>query len=133
MKLLLPLLIAAALASGCGEIQQTADSVRGAADSASRAADCAKIGADLASLQLERVNDPQAVDAAAKDLREKVQGIDDKQVRDAAGRLATRAQEYASAVARGDTAKAQAAARRVEIAARETAQRCGVPVEAFLG
>lgn len=133
MRPLLILTCLVAVLAGCGEIQQTADSVRNGAESAGKAADCAKIATDMAQLQLDRVTDRQAVDAAAQRLEEKVRAIDDKEVREAAGKLADSASAYATAVARGDTTAIERTSRQVQERARATAESCGIPASVFLG
>lgn len=118
--LALPLLLLPVTA--CSEVQETAD----------RAAECVGLARDAASAGLDRTPTVEDAERAATRLDERVEGIDDAELREQAGALRDRLRELAEAARSADPAAAQAAADRAREAARSTAETCGVPVDQFL-
>ena len=123
MRLLLPLLLTALLATGCSEAQQVVGS----------ATDCAALATDVARTGLDGVPTQEEATSAVDRLDRRVQELDDGEVRDAATTLRDRLRELQEAVRSADPAAARTAAEQARDAARDTAQACGLPADRFLG
>jgi len=119
----LPLLLAPLLLTGCADVRATAG----------RAGDCAGLVSDVASTGLSRTPTVEDAEAAVRRLDDRIGGIDDAELRDAAAALRDRLQELADAARSADPARAQAAAEAARSAARDTAALCGLPVDQLLG
>ena len=119
LLLLLPLLVLPA----CAEVRSTAD----------RATDCVGLARDVAASGLDRTPTLEEAEQAAQRLDERIETLDDAQVRDAATALRDRLDELREAVASADPAAAQQAGDAAREAARATAETCGLPVDQFLG
>lgn len=122
MRLLLPLLLAALVSTGCG-----------ARDAVSTASDCVGLARDVASTGLSGVPTRADVEQAVEQLDQRVQDLQDEQVKDAATGLRDRLRELQEAIAAADPAAVRTAAGRARDAARDTAEACGVPAGQFLG
>jgi hypothetical protein len=123
MRVLLPLLVTALLATGCSDAQQAVSS----------ASDCAALATDVARTGLDGVPTQEEATQAVDRLDRRVQELDDGEVRDAATALRDRLRELQEAVRAADPAAVQTAVERARDAARDTAQTCGLPAERFLG
>jgi hypothetical protein len=120
-RLLLPLL-ALLLLPACAEVQQTAD----------RATDCVGLARDVAASGLSRTPTLEEAEQAAQRLDERIETLDDAQVREAATSLRDRLGELRDAVASADPAATQQAGEAAREAARVTADACGLPLDQFL-
>ena len=123
MRLTLAVLLTGVLLTGCSE---TRDAVSGASD-------CAGLAADIARTGLSGVPTQEEAQQAVDRLDERVQGLDDGKVKDAASGLRDRLRELQEAARSADPAAVQTAASQARDAARDTAQACGLPAEQFLG
>ena len=123
MRLLLPLLLTGLLATGCSE----------ARDAVGSAADCASLAADIARTGLNGVPTAAEAEQAVQRLDDRVQGLQDAEVREAAGTLRDRLRDLQEAVRSADPAGVQQAVTEAREAARDTAQACGLPADQFLG
>jgi hypothetical protein len=104
-----------------------------ARDAASTVTDCAGLASDVARSGLAGVPAEAEAEQAVQRLDERVQSLDDPEVRDAASDLRDRLRELQQAARSADPAAAQQAADRAREAARRTASTCGLPAEQFLG
>jgi len=120
-RLLLPLL-ALLLLPACAEVQQTAD----------RATDCVGLARDVAASGLSHTPTLEEAEQAAQRLDERIETLDDAQVREAATSLRDRLGELRDAVASADPASTQQAGEAAREAARVTADACGLPLDQFL-
>jgi hypothetical protein len=102
-------------------------------DTAGRAADCVGLARDVAASGLSRSPSVADAEAAARRLDERIQGIDDAELRSSTAQLRDRLQDLADASRAADEAGARAAAEQARSAARDTARLCGVPADQFLG
>ena len=123
MRLLLPLLVTVVLATGCSEAR---DAVGGAAE-------CASLAADVARTGLDGIPTAAEAEQAVQRLDDRVQDLQDAQVRDAAGTLRDRLRDLQEAVRSADPAAVERAAAEAREAARGTAEACGLPADRFLG
>ena len=123
MRLLLPLLLTGLLTTGCSEAR---DAVGGATD-------CAALAKDIASAGLDGIPTPAEAQSALDRLDERVAGLDEGEVRDAATTLRDRLRDLQQAAAAADPVAVQTAASEARDAARDTAQACGLPADQFLG
>ena len=123
MRLLLPLLLAGLLATGCSEAR---DAVGGAAECASLAADAARAGLDGVPTEAEAQEAVQRLD-------DRVQDLQDPEVREAAGTLRDRLRDLQEAAGSADPAAVERAVADARDAARGTAEACGLPADQFLG
>jgi hypothetical protein len=121
--LALPLALTALLATGCS----------GASDAVSGATDCAALASDIARSGLSGVPTAQEADQAVDRLDERIDGLQNAEVREAATALRDRLRELQEAVRSADVPAASQAASAARDAARDTAQACGLPAERFLG
>ena len=122
MRPLLPLLLTALVATGCG-----------ARDAVSTASDCVGLARDVASAGLSGVPTRADVEQTVQQLDQRVDELQDEQVKTAATGLRDRLRELQEALAAADPAGVQAAAGQARDSARETAEACGVPAGQFLG
>jgi TolA-binding protein len=111
------------LTSACAQAQ----------DLASRAQDCAGLAQDVASSGLSGVPSQAEAEQAVDRLDNRIEQLDNDEVKQAAGTLRDRLRDVQEAVASGDTASAQQAVTEARAAARAAADECGVPVDQFLG
>ena len=109
--------------TACGDVQETAG----------RAADCVQLARAAADAGLSGTPSAAQAEEAVRTLDERVEGIDDPQLREDAGALRDRLREVLEAARSADPATATAAADRARQAARDTARTCGLPVDQFLG
>ncbi len=123
MRLLLPLLLTGLLATGCSEAREA---VGGAAE-------CASLAADIARTGLDGVPSEAEAQEAVQRLDERVQDLEDAQVRDAAGTLRDRLRDLQEAARSADPAAVERAVADARGAARDTAEACGLPADQFLG
>ena len=123
MRPVAPLLLTVVLLTGCSEARNAVSTV----------SDCAALARDVASSGLSGVPTPEEAEAALQRLDDRVEGLADTRVRDAAGDLRDRLGELAEATRSADPVAAQEAAARARDAARSTAEACGLPAEQFLG
>ena len=103
------------------------------ADTASRASDCVDLARDVAASGLSGSPTREEAEQAVQRLDERVQTLDDPEVRAAAEALRDRLRELREAAASADPAAAQEAAESAREAAREAASACSLPVDQFLG
>ncbi|MDP9466411.1 MAG: hypothetical protein M3P31_04105 [Actinomycetota bacterium] len=123
MRLLLPLLVTGLLATGCA---QARDAVGGATD-------CASLAADIARTGLDGVPTAAEAEQAVQRLDDRVQDLQDTEVREAAGTLRDRLRDLPEAARSTDPAAVQQAVAEAREAARGTAEACGLPADQFLG
>ncbi len=123
MRLLLPLLVTGLLATGCA---QARDAVGGATD-------CASLAADIARTGLDGVPTAAEAEQAVQRLDDRVQDLQDTEVREAAGTLRDRLRDLPEAARSADPAAVQQAVAEAREAARGTAEACGLPADQFLG
>ena len=123
MRPVAPLLLTAVLLTGCSEARNAVSTV----------SDCAALARDVASTGLSGVPTREEAETALQRLDDRVEGLADTRVRDAAGDLRDRLGELAEATRSADPVAAQEAAARARDAARSTAEACGLPAEQFLG
>ena len=121
--LALPLALTALLTTGCS----------GASDAVRGATDCAALASDIARSGLSGVPTAQEAEQAVDRLDERVDGLQDAEVREAATALRDRLRELQEAVRSADVPAASQSAAAAREAARDTAQACGLPAERFLG
>ena len=122
MRLLLPLLLAGLLGTGCSEAR---DAVGGAAE-------CASLAADIARTGLDGLPNGAEAQQAVQRLDDRVQELQDPQVRDAAGTLRDRLRDLQEAAQSADPAAVEQAVADAREAARGTAEACGLPADQFL-
>lgn len=123
MRRLVPLVLAGLLATGCSEAQ----------NAVSGAADCAALASAIAGTGLSGLPTRAEAEQAVQRLDEQVQGLDDPEVRDAAGDLRDHLRQLQEAVRSADPVAVQQATQRARGAAEDTARACGIPVEQLLG
>lgn len=107
----------------CSQVQQTA----------SRASDCVALGRDVAASGLSGTPTREEAEQAVQRLDERVQDLDDPDVKAAAATLRDRLRELQDAVASADPAAVQRAGDAAREAGRGAAQACSLPVDQFLG
>ena len=122
MRLLLPLLLTGLLTTGCSEAR---DAVGGAAE-------CASLAADIARTGLDGVPTAAEAEQAVQRLDERVQDLQDTEVREAAGALRDRLRDVQEAARSADPVALQSAVAEAREAARGTAEACGLPADQFL-
>lgn len=122
MRLLLPLLLTGLLTTGCAEAR---DAVGGAAE-------CASLAADIARTGLDGVPTAAEAEQAVQRLDDRVQDLEDAEVRAAAGTLRDRLRDLQEAARSADPAGVQQAVADAREAARSTAEACGLPADQFL-
>jgi len=123
MRLLLPLLLTGLLATGCSEAR---DAVGGAAE-------CASLAADIARTGLNGIPSEAEAQEAVQRLDDRVQDLQDPDVREAAGTLRDRLRDLQQAARSADPAVVSQAVDDAREAARDTASACGLPADQFLG
>jgi hypothetical protein len=123
MRLLLPVLLTGLLVTGCSE----------ARDAVGSATECASLAADVARSGLDGVPTAAEAEEAVQRLDERVQGLKDTEVREAAGTLRDRLRDLQEAARSADPAAVEQAATDAREAARGAAEACGLPVDQFLG
>ena len=123
MRLLLPLLLTALLTTGCSQ----------ARDALGGAADCASLASDIAGIGLNGLPSAAEAEQAVQRLDDRVQDLQDPEVRDAAGTLRDRLRDVQEAARSADPAGVQRAVTEARDAARDTATACGLPADQFLG
>ena len=121
-RTLVPLLLATLLTGGCASAREAVGD----------AGDCAALATDVARLGLSGVPSQAEAEQAVQQLDERVQSLDDGDVRDAASDLRERLRELQEAARSADPPATQQAAARVRDAVRATAQACSLPVDQFL-
>ena len=121
--LALPLALTALLATGCSQ----------ASDAVSGATDCAGLASDIARSGLSGMPTQSEAEQAVDRLDERIAGLQNAEVREAATTLRDQLRELQDAVRSADVVGAQQAAASARDAARDTAQTCGLPAERFLG
>jgi hypothetical protein len=122
MRLLLPLLLAGLLTTACSEAREA---VGGAAD-------CVSLAADVARTGLDGVPTAAEAEQAVQRLDDRVQDLQDPEVRDAAGTLRDRLGDLQEAARTADPAGVERAVTEAREAARATAEACGLPADQFL-
>jgi hypothetical protein len=123
MRLLLPVLLTGLLVTGCSE----------ARDAVGSATECASLAADVARSGLDGVPTAAEAEEAVQRLDERVQGLKDTEVREAAGTLRDRLRDLQEAARSADPAAVERAVADAREAARGTAEACGLPADQFLG
>jgi hypothetical protein len=123
MRPVAPLLLTVVLLTGCSEARNAVSTV----------SDCAALARDVASTGLSGVPTREEAETALQRLDDRVDGLADTRVRDAAADLRDRLRELAEATRSADPVAAQEAAERARDAATSTAEACGLPAEQFLG
>ena len=123
MRLLLPLLITGLLATGCSEAR---DAVGGAAE-------CVSLAADVARTGLDGIPTAAEAEQAVQRLDDRVQDLQDPEVRDAASALRDRLRDLQEAARSADPAAVERAVAEAREAGRSTAEACGLPADQFLG
>jgi hypothetical protein len=118
----LPVLLVTVALTGCAE----------ARDTAARAGDCAGLVQDVAASGLSGTPSLAEAEAAVQRLDERVQQIDDAELKQATTTLRDRLQDLVDAARSADRAAAQQAAEDARAAARRTGELCGVPVDQVL-
>lgn len=119
---LAPLALLLLVLTGCGEVR----------DTAGRASDCLALANDVAQSGLAGVPTRAEAEQAVQRLDERVQTLDDPEVRAAAEDLRDRLRELQEAAASADPAAVQQAAEAAREAGREAARTCSLPVDQFL-
>ena len=123
MRLLVPLLLTGLLVTGCSEAR---DAVGGATE-------CASLAADIARAGLDGVPTAAEAEQAVQRLDDRVQDLQDTEVREAAGTLRDRLRDLQEAAQSADPAGVEQAVTDAREAARGTAEACGLPADQFLG
>lgn len=109
--------------AGCSEARDTAGQVQ----------DCAGLARDVVSSGLSGVPTQAEAEAAKQRLDDRVAGIGDQTLKDAAGALSDRLGEVAEAVRGTDRALIEEKVAAAREAAGRTASACNVDVSQFLG
>jgi uncharacterized protein with PhoU and TrkA domain len=123
-RLALPaLVLCTAVLSGCQVVENTAE----------RASDCVALARDVAAAGLNRTPSQADVDQAVQRLDERIDQLDNDDVRDAATALRDRLRKLQDAVQNGSAPEIQQAADAARQAARDVASACSLPVDQFLG
>jgi hypothetical protein len=128
-----PLALAALLlTAACSDVRETAQDVTAGAD---KVRDCTALAAEAARTRIDTSGpmDAQDVQQAADSLGERVQTLDEGDVRSAAVRLQEALEQAAEAARQGDAPALAQARDRVTDAASAAAQTCGVSPDRFLG
>lgn len=123
MRLLVPLLLTGLLATGCSEAREA---VGGATE-------CVSLAADVARTGLDGVPSAAEAEQAVQRLDDRVQGLQDAEVRDAATTLRDRLRDLQEAAQSADPAAVERAVTEAREAGRSTAEACGLPADQFLG
>ena len=123
MRLLLPVLLTGLLATGCSEAR---DAVGGAAE-------CASLAGDVARTGLDGVPTAAEAEQAVQRLDDRVQDLQDTEVREAAGTLRDRLRDLQEAARSADPAAVERATAEAREAARGAAEACGLPADQFVG
>jgi hypothetical protein len=123
MRLLRPLLLTGLLMTGCADAREA---VGGAAE-------CASLAADIARTGLNGIPTAAEADQAVQRLDDRVQDLQDTEVREAAGTLRDRLRDLQAAARSADPVAVQQAVAEAREAARGTAEACGLPADQFLG
>lgn len=127
------LLLAALLLTATAACSQDVGSaVNSATDTAAKTRDCARLAQEVASTGLGSIPSLAEAEQAVRRLDEQVAGLDNEEVRAAAGTLRDRLEELVTAARQGDAAAIQAAADSARTAAENTARTCGLPADRFL-
>jgi outer membrane murein-binding lipoprotein Lpp len=117
--------LAVPLLAGCEAAQQAQEAAQGV----DRAADCAGLVSELTGIDWSDVRRaPAEAEQAARRLDERLQQVDDAEVKAAGEALRDRVQRLADAGRSADAADIQRALADVEAAARRLASTCGVDV-----
>lgn len=118
LVVLLPVL----LLPGCAE----------ARDAAGTVGDCASLARDVAQSGLASTPTQAEAEEAVRQLDERVDGLDDVEIRDAAADLRDRFRELQEVARSADPAAVRQATGSARDAARRTAEACGLPADAFV-
>lgn len=102
------------------------------ADTAGRASDCLALANDVAQSGLASTPTRAEAEQAVQRLDERVQQLDDPEVKAAAETLRDRLRELREAAASADPAAVQQAAEAAREAGRGAARTCSLPVDQFL-
>ena len=102
------------------------------ADTAGRASDCVALARDVAESGLASTPTRAEAEQAVQRLDERVQQLDDPEVKAAAETLRDRLQELREAAASADPAAVQQASEAAREAGRDAARTCSLPVDQFL-
>ena len=122
-------LTACALLGGAG----ACGAVEDARDGAGKVQDCAGLARDALSSGLSGLPTAEEAEQAVQRLDDRVQGIGDTQVRDAASSLRDRLQDVLDAARSADRAAVEQAVGDARDAAASAAGACGLPVDQFTG
>ncbi|NHC13073.1 hypothetical protein [Motilibacter deserti] len=118
--------------AGCSDAQ---DAVNDATTGAVKARDCAQLASDTLQSRIADAQqvDQQEVEQAAQRLADRIDQIQDTDLKSAAESLRASLQRAADAAAQGDTSALQKAREQAVAAARRAAGECGIPVDRFTG
>jgi hypothetical protein len=117
------LVLAVPVLAGCDAAQQAQDIGQGV----DKAADCAALVGELTGVDWSDVQQaPAQAEEAAQKLDQRLQEVDDADVKAAGEALRDRVRQLADAAGNADAADAQQALADVEAAARRLASTCGV-------
>ena len=120
------LVLAVPVLAGCDAAQQAQDIGQGV----DKAADCAALVGELTGVSWSDVQQvPAQAEEAAQKLDQRLQEVDDADVKAAGEALRDRVSQLADAARNADTADAQKALDNVEAAARRLAGACDVNVD----
>jgi hypothetical protein len=120
------LVLAVPVLAGCDAAQQAQDIGQGV----DKAADCAALVSELSGVDWSDVRQaPAQAEEAAQKLDQRLQEVDDADVKAAGEALRDRVRELADAAGNADAADAQQALADVEAAARRLATACDVNVD----
>jgi hypothetical protein len=120
------LVLAVPVLAGCDAAQQAQDIGQGV----DKAADCAALVGELTGVSWSDVQQvPAQAEEAAQKLDQRLQEVDDADVKAAGEALRDRVRQLADAAGNADAADAQQALADVEAAARNLASACDVNVD----
>jgi hypothetical protein len=120
------LVLAVPVLAGCDAAQQAQDIGQGV----DKAADCAALVGELTGVSWSDVQQaPAQAEEAARKLDQRLQEVDDADVKAAGEALRDRVRQLADAAGNADAADAQQALADVEAAARRLATACDVNVD----
>jgi hypothetical protein len=120
------LVLAVSVLAGCDAAQQAQDIGQGV----DKAADCAALVGELTGVSWSDVQQvPAQAEEAAQKLDQRLQEVDDADVKAAGEALRDRVRQLADAAGNADAADAQQALADVEAAARNLASACDVNVD----
>jgi hypothetical protein len=120
------LVLAVPVLAGCDAAQQAQDIGQGV----DKAADCAALVGELTGVDWSDVQQaPAQAEEAAQKLDQRLQEVDDADVKAAGEALRDRVRQLADSAANADAADAQQALADVEAAARRLATACDVNVD----